>query len=157
MAFIVLQPGAVLCSADKGRLRALVQEKLSSVAVPKKFIVVESLPETYSGKYMRAILQKMLAGTPVDDLGACKNADCIEPLLRSVRAATTFQSSTNPAQTLTLVRFANLESQLPRALRESLCAQVPDRRSFSPTCSHACPRVLLCGAGARHHHELDWC
>ena len=154
VAFVVLQQGAALRGADEGRLRALVQKKLSSVAVPKKFIVAEALPETYSGKFMRAILQKMLSGTSVGDLGACKNADCVEPLLRSVRAATTSQSSANLAQTLTLVRCANFESQQPNARPEysRACELAILLRSCSPLASRPC-----CRAGARHRHELDRC
>lgn len=68
---------------------ALVQTRLGSVGVPAKMIVVTALPETYSGKFMRKLLQMMLSGTPLGDLGACKNAECIEPLQLAVRAATT--------------------------------------------------------------------
>jgi acetoacetyl-CoA synthetase len=103
MAFVVLQPGATLRGADEGRMRALVQKRLSSVAVPKKFIVAEVLPETYSGKFMRRILQKMLEGDPVGDLGACKNPECVEPLLCAVRAITGSQSKASVSQTLSVV------------------------------------------------------
>ena len=60
VAFLVLQPGATLSATDEGRLRALVQGKLGSVAVPAKFIIAEALPETYSGKFMRRLLQLVL-------------------------------------------------------------------------------------------------
>jgi acyl-coenzyme A synthetase/AMP-(fatty) acid ligase len=103
VAFVVLQPGATLRSADEGRMRTLVQKRLSSVAVPKKFIVAEALPETYSGKFMRRILQKMLAGEAVGDLGACKNPDCVEPLHRAVRAITETASVLNYAALLEMV------------------------------------------------------
>ena len=71
-AFVVLQPGATLLDHDQGRLRAQVQDRLGSVAVPSKFIVAAALPETYSGKYMRALLKRLLAGEPTGDLGALK-------------------------------------------------------------------------------------
>ena len=57
VAFVVLQPGGSLQASDEGRLRSLVQSRLSSVAVPAKFIVAVALPETYSGKFMRRLLQ----------------------------------------------------------------------------------------------------
>ena len=55
--------------------------------MPAKMIVVGALPETYSGKFMRKLLQMMVGGIPLGDLGACKNADCIEPLQLAVKAA----------------------------------------------------------------------
>ena len=66
-AFVVLQPGAALMPVDEGRLRALVQAKHSSVAVPARFVTVEALPETHSGKYMRRLLRAMLSGAPLGD------------------------------------------------------------------------------------------
>ena len=44
LAFLVLQLGATLDTNDEGRLRAVVQSRLSSVAVPAKFVVVDVLP-----------------------------------------------------------------------------------------------------------------
>ena len=38
-AFLVLQPGHELSIADVGRIRAMVQARVSSVAVPKRFVV----------------------------------------------------------------------------------------------------------------------
>ena len=86
-AFLVLQPGASLRPADEGRLRALVQTKLSSVAVPARFICVEALPETHSGKYMRALLRAMATDAPLPNTGALRNPECIEPLRRAISAA----------------------------------------------------------------------
>ena len=79
-AFLVLQPGAELTSTDEGFIRATVQARVSSVAVPARFVVVPALPETYSGKYMRGLLRAIVAGEPLGNLGAVKNPECIEAL-----------------------------------------------------------------------------
>lgn len=84
-AFVVLCRGAELQIDDEGRIRATVQARVSSVAAPARFVTVEALPETYSGKYMRRLLRLMLAGEPLGDLAALKNKECIEPLLAAVR------------------------------------------------------------------------
>eukprot|EP00966_Prymnesium_polylepis_P272416 6293736-Prymnesium_polylepis.1 len=68
-------------------MRTLVEKRLGSVAVPAKFVVAPELPETYSGKYMRRLLRLMLEDTPLGDLGALKNPECVEPLLLAVREA----------------------------------------------------------------------
>ena len=81
---VVLQPNSSFGSADVHRLCALVRTRLGWVAVPKMLVVAEALPETYSGKYMRALLRKMLAGTPLGDLGALKNPECVEPLQAAI-------------------------------------------------------------------------
>ena len=83
-AFLVLQPGTALSPIVEGRIRATVQERVSSVAVPARFIVVPELPETYSGKYMRRLLRAILAGEPLGDLGALKNSDCVELIRAAV-------------------------------------------------------------------------
>jgi 3-oxoacyl-(acyl-carrier-protein) synthase/acyl carrier protein len=103
VAFVVLQRTASLGATDEGRLRTLVQRRVSSVAVPAKFIVVASLPETYSGKFMRALLEKILAGSPVGDLGALKNPECVEPLQQAVHAAVASRPSRLAAEALDTV------------------------------------------------------
>ena len=57
-----------------------VRQRLSNLAVPSKFVIAAVLPETHSGKFMRALLKKMLADTPLGDLGALKTPECVEPL-----------------------------------------------------------------------------
>jgi acrylyl-CoA reductase (NADPH) / 3-hydroxypropionyl-CoA dehydratase / 3-hydroxypropionyl-CoA synthetase len=85
-AFLVLQPGAVLSAADEGRIRSTVQSRVSSVAVPSRFLVVPALPETYSGKYMRRLLHALLAGEPLGDVAALRNPECVSDLRAAVSA-----------------------------------------------------------------------
>ena len=103
VAFLVLQAGATLSVIDEGRLRALVQSRLGSVAVPAMFIVADALPETYSGKFMRRLLQLILTDAPLGDLGAVKNPDCVEPLQHAVRVAIAPASAKAATQALATV------------------------------------------------------
>ena len=64
-AFLILQPGAHLTALDEGRIRETVKTRVGPVAVPSRFVVVPSLPETYSGKYMRRLLRAMVDNEPV--------------------------------------------------------------------------------------------
>ena len=86
-AFIVLSPPhTLLTAAQEGRLRAGVQTQLG--VVPKLFIVIPALPETYSGKYMRGLLRALVSeGMSVPDVGALRNTECLEPLKHAVRTA----------------------------------------------------------------------
>jgi acrylyl-CoA reductase (NADPH)/3-hydroxypropionyl-CoA dehydratase/3-hydroxypropionyl-CoA synthetase len=93
VACLVLLPEATFKPSDEGRLRSLVKEKLGPVAVPAKFIVTPALPETYSGKFMRRLLQTMLEFKPLGDLGALRNPECVEPLTRAVTATIKSASS----------------------------------------------------------------
>jgi acyl-coenzyme A synthetase/AMP-(fatty) acid ligase/3-oxoacyl-(acyl-carrier-protein) synthase len=77
-AFLILRAGATLQLIDKAKLCNLVQNKL------RRFIVCSALPETSSDKYMRRILRAMVDGDSLGDLGALKNADCIEGLCDAV-------------------------------------------------------------------------
>ena len=47
----------LLSAVDEAALRARVQAEVGSCAVPAKFVVTEELPETHSGKYVRALLR----------------------------------------------------------------------------------------------------
>jgi acetyl-CoA synthetase len=86
-AFIVVQPGRKLSPVDEGSMRSLVQNHLSPAAVPGLLIAVHSLPETYSGKFMRRLLQCMVSEVQLGDLGALRNPECIEHIQEAVRAA----------------------------------------------------------------------
>jgi hypothetical protein len=77
---------ALLDAALERRLRALVLRRLGKTALPAMMIDVPSLPETYSGKYVRRIMQALLAGAPLGDVGSVKNPECLEPLRLRVRA-----------------------------------------------------------------------
>ena len=83
-AFLVLEPGTELSATDEGRIRATVQERVSSVAVPARFVAVPALPETYSGKYMRRLLRSMIAGEPTGDFDALRNPECIQALRAAI-------------------------------------------------------------------------
>ncbi|KAL1521309.1 hypothetical protein AB1Y20_020978 [Prymnesium parvum] len=87
VAFVVLREAEGRRGAlDEGRLRQRVLERLGPVAVPVRFVVATGLPETYSGKIMRGVLQRMLAGEPLGDLNASRNPECVPALLAAVRA-----------------------------------------------------------------------
>jgi len=86
-AFVVLQSGmGSLRAEDEGRLRQLVQTRHSSAAVPARFVVASSLPETYSGKYMRRLLRAMLHGAELGDIAALRNPECVPPLRAAITA-----------------------------------------------------------------------
>ena len=84
-------------------MRRLVQERLGSVAVPAKFIVAGALPETHSGKFMRRLLQALLAGQSPGDLGAVKNPECIGMLQEATRRAFTTPAAGSVTEALATV------------------------------------------------------
>jgi acyl carrier protein len=81
----------------EGKLCSLVQTTRSGYAVPGRFVVCTALPETYSGKYMRRILRAMVDGESLGDLGALKNADCIEGLRDAIAKGAKKTNSRAPA------------------------------------------------------------
>ena len=86
-AFITLQQNATLSHSDERHLRTLVRSKLGPVGELGKIIVATSLPETYSGKFMRKLLRAILTDAPLGDLGALRNPECVPTLQHAVRAA----------------------------------------------------------------------
>ena len=82
-AFIVSKPPRVsLTPEEEGRLRARVKRHVG--VVPSRFVVVPALPETYSGKYMRALLRALAIDAPTPNLGSLRNPDCVEPLRHAI-------------------------------------------------------------------------
>lgn len=118
-AFLVLRPGSVLSSSDEIRIRATVQARVSSAAVPSRFVVVPALPETYSGKYMRRLLRTIVAGEALGDLGALKNPECVQSLLDAIACpggTTAFESDLKLLPTAQRRRF--VESVVLRIVQE---------------------------------------
>ena len=90
IAFVVLKPGVQeLSSAATRKLRSLVKMRLSSTALPKEFLVVPDIPETYSGKFMRGLLKNLLVGISPNNLGAVKNPGCMKALEEITREFST--------------------------------------------------------------------
>ena len=92
-AFVVCRGDAGLSEADENRLCALVHERLGWAAVPSRFVVVDALPRTHSGKYMRSVLRasaiaalESAAPPPSLDLTSLANPECVPALMRALRA-----------------------------------------------------------------------
>ena len=85
-AFIVPTTSrAALSAEDEGRLCACVKQHVG--VTPSLFVAVPALPETYSGKYMRALLRALIVQAPLPSLGALRNPECLEPLRHAIQAA----------------------------------------------------------------------
>ena len=62
------------CSVDVGEY-----------AIPSEFIVVDDIPETLTGKYMRRIVQKIVQGRDVGDTSSLRNPESIEAIRRAIK------------------------------------------------------------------------
>ena len=83
LCFVVLAPGATL-DAVEAALRSELRRELSPRHVPDKFIVIDSVPKTLSGKKCEVPVKKILAGVdPGKAISreALQNPDAIEPFL----------------------------------------------------------------------------
>lgn len=67
-AFVALKSGNETNDQIRKDLVLQVRKSIGPFAAPKKVFVVDDLPKTRSGKIMRRILRKILAGE-VDSLG----------------------------------------------------------------------------------------
>ena len=61
------------CSVDVGEY-----------AIPSEFIVVDDIPETLTGKYMRRIVQKIVQGRDVGDTSSLRNPESLEAIRRAI-------------------------------------------------------------------------
>jgi len=83
LCFLVLAPGAVLEDVEP-LLRKALRSELSPRHVPDRFIVVDSVPRTLSGKKCEVPVKKILAGVAPDKAvsrGALQNPDALDPFL----------------------------------------------------------------------------
>jgi len=79
MAWIVTgSPNRVINNEDFTRIYRLVADVVGQVQV--KFIEVEALPMTFSGKYMRRLLTAISLGENLGDTSTITNPDCIPKL-----------------------------------------------------------------------------
>jgi len=79
MAWIVTEPpGTVPSNDDFTRLYSLVRDVVGQVQV--KFILCESLPMTFSGKYMRRLLTSISQEADLGDMSTITNPECIPKL-----------------------------------------------------------------------------
>ncbi|MDA2891171.1 acetoacetate--CoA ligase [Mycolicibacterium sp. BiH015] len=86
LCFVVLAPGASL-DAVEAALRSELRRELSPRHVPDRFIAIDSVPKTLSGKKCEVPVKKILAGVDPDKAisrEALQNPDAIEPFLALV-------------------------------------------------------------------------
>ena len=79
-AFVALKDGNEASDQTKKDLILQVRKSIGPFAAPKAIYVVPDLPKTRSGKIMRRILRKILAGEE-DQLGDISTVSSFLPLL----------------------------------------------------------------------------
>ena len=90
LCFLVLAPDTTLADVDSG-LRKTLRTELSPQHVPDRFIVVEAVPRTLSGKKCEVPVKRILAGTPVEQAvsrDALANPEAIAPYIELATAST---------------------------------------------------------------------
>ncbi|KAK9464879.1 hypothetical protein V1512DRAFT_85233 [Lipomyces arxii] len=88
-AFVVLKPTIDESIADmKKELILQVRKSIGPFAAPKNIIIVSDLPKTRSGKIMRRILRKVLAGEEdgLGDISTLSNPGIVEEIISTVKA-----------------------------------------------------------------------
>lgn len=83
LCFLVLAPGAVLQDVEP-LLRKALRTELSPRHVPDRFVVVDAVPRTLSGKKCEVPIKKILAGVDPDKAvsrGALQNPEALAPFL----------------------------------------------------------------------------
>ncbi|KAK9381961.1 uncharacterized protein V2V93DRAFT_366067 [Kockiozyma suomiensis] len=88
-AFVVLKPVIDESIADmKKELILTVRKSIGPFAAPKNIIIVSDLPKTRSGKIMRRILRKVLAGEEdgLGDISTLSNPSIVEEIITTVKA-----------------------------------------------------------------------
>jgi acetyl-CoA synthetase len=79
-AFVTSMPERTLTQADVRRLEQNCSRDVGEYAVPARFVVVNDIPETLTGKYMRRLVQKIVQGGELGDTSALKNPASISAI-----------------------------------------------------------------------------
>lgn len=83
LCFVVLAPGATLDALEPS-LRSELRRELSPRHVPDKFLAIDAVPKTLSGKKCEVPVKKILAGADPDKAisrEALQNPDALQPFL----------------------------------------------------------------------------
>ena len=83
LCFLVLADGVSLADVEP-RLRKALRQELSPRHVPDRFVVVEEVPRTLSGKKCEVPVKRILAGVDPEKAvsrGALQNPDALTPFL----------------------------------------------------------------------------
>jgi acetyl-CoA synthetase len=89
-AFVAIKEGNEINDQLKKELVLQVRKSIGPFAAPKAIFIVPDLPKTRSGKIMRRILRKILAGEE-DQLGDTSTVSC-PVLISKLRKLTTLSS-----------------------------------------------------------------
>ena len=93
-AFVVLKDKSTWASASEEELQDIkkhliltVRKDIGPFAAPKLIVLVDDLPKTRSGKIMRRILRKILAGESdqLGDVSTLSNPGVVKHLIDSVK------------------------------------------------------------------------
>ncbi len=83
LCFLVLAVGVTLTDIEP-QLRRTLRSELSPRHVPDRFIVIDEVPRTLSGKKLEVPVKKILAGVPADQAvskDALQNPEALTPFL----------------------------------------------------------------------------
>jgi acetoacetyl-CoA synthetase len=83
LCFLVLAPGVALGDVEP-QLRRALRSELSPRHVPDRFVLVEEVPRTLSGKKCEVPVKRILAGVDPEKAvsrGALRNPDALDPFL----------------------------------------------------------------------------
>jgi acetoacetyl-CoA synthetase len=83
LCFLVLAPGVTLTDIEP-QLRRTLRSELSPRHVTDRFIVIDEVPRTLSGKKLEVPVKKILAGVPADQAvskDALQNPEALTPFL----------------------------------------------------------------------------
>lgn len=83
VAFVILKQ-AEGNEEMREKLVKKVVEVIGPTAKPGKIIFVKDLPKTRSGKIMRRVLKKLVAGEEIGDTTTLRNPECVEDLKKQV-------------------------------------------------------------------------
>ena len=86
LCFLVLAPGVTLADIEP-QLRGTLRSELSPRDVPDRFIVIDEVPRTLSGKKLEVPVKKILAGVPADQAvskEALQNPKALAPFVEMV-------------------------------------------------------------------------
>jgi acyl transferase domain-containing protein/acyl-coenzyme A synthetase/AMP-(fatty) acid ligase/enoyl-CoA hydratase/carnithine racemase/acyl carrier protein len=95
--------GSTLAPLHEARVRNAVQALVGSLAVPSRFVVVDVIPETHSGKYTRRLIRTLIddPDASIGDLSAVQNPESVVALQMRLRAqrgfASPIESDSEPA------------------------------------------------------------
>ena len=93
--------GSRFMASDEQRLQRNCVDDIGEHAAPAYFVVIDDIPETITGKYMRRLVRKLVEGAELGDVSSLKNPQSLASIKEKIKQVDITPAGTTPYSSTT--------------------------------------------------------